>query len=225
MEKMNWSVQAQDQWNEKADGWHAKSKEMWETGSRKGLVSFVATYVKQPAIVADLGCGDGYGSFKLHEKGYEVIGVDLSDKMVELAKGLKQEGLTFHQGDLTQLPFQDESIQAVVAINSLEWTESPAEVLTEVMRVLAPKGKVCVAILGPTAGPRAHSYPRLTGKDVVMNTMMPWEFSQLAVWQGFTIIDEYYVYKEGVRDEHVASLPNELKQALTFMTVFMLEKR
>ncbi|WP_338754769.1 class I SAM-dependent methyltransferase [Bacillus sp. FJAT-52991] len=222
---MNWGTRAKDQWNEKADDWHAKSKEMWETGSRKDLVSFLGAHVQQPAIVADLGCGDGYGSLKLYEKGYEIVGVDLSDKMVELAKTYKQEGLAFYQADLTQLPFEDESIQAVMAINSLEWTESPRDVLTEVKRVLAPNGKICAAILGPTAGPRANSYPRLTEEKVVMNTMMPWEFAKLAFEQGFNIIDEYHVYKDGVTAEHVVALPNELKQALTFMTVFMLEKQ
>ncbi|WP_238941991.1 class I SAM-dependent methyltransferase [Bacillus sp. REN10] len=222
---MNWTINAKDQWNEKANDWHAKSKQMWETGSRKDLVAFLAAHVQPPALVADLGCGDGYGSLKLHEQGYEVVGVDLSDKMVELAKAYNQEGMTFYQADLVQLPFEKESIQAIMAINSLEWTESPKDVLAEVKRVLVPKGKICAAILGPTAGPRTNSYPRLIGKKVVMNTMMPWEFSKLAFEQGFQLKDEYHVYKEGIIDEHVANLPNQLKQALTFMTVFMLEKQ
>ncbi|KMY54556.1 methyltransferase [Bacillus sp. FJAT-27231] len=221
----SWQQDAKTQWNARAGGWQAKSADMWEKGSRKGVCSFFAHYVPQNSLVADLGCGDGYGSYKLHQTGYKVIGMDLSTKMVELAQRFETVGLTFQQGDLANLPFTGEELDAVIAVNSLEWTEKPSRVLQEIKRVLKPGGKLCAAILGPTAGPRENSYHRLNGESVIMNTMMPWEFTKLALDSGFQYIAEEHVYKGGVTEAAVQTFPAELKQALTFFTLFMLEKK
>ena len=110
-----------------------------------------------------------------------------------------------------------------MAINSLEWTEEPLRALNEIKRVLQRDGYACIAILGPTAKPRENSYPRLYGKDVVCNTMMPWEFEQLAKEQGFEVVDGIGVYKRGVNEKMLGQLPTELQQALTFLWVFMLK--
>ncbi|GLY09737.1 class I SAM-dependent methyltransferase [Pseudobacillus badius] len=220
----SWHTEAKSQWDARAEGWQSKSAEMWERGSRKGICPFFSGYVPQGSRVADLGCGDGYGSRKLHQSGYEVIGIDLSNKMVQLARRFETEGLTFRQGDLSSLPFADEELDAVMAINSLEWTENPSQVLAEIRRVLKPSGRVCAAILGPTAGPRENSYKRLSGEAVIMNTMMPWEFARLAADNGFVYMAEEHVYKGGITEPYVQAFPAELKQSLTFFTLFMIEK-
>lgn len=220
-----WLKEARDQWNERADGWRSKSADMWENGSRKAVCPFLANYVPENSLVGDLGCGDGYGSNKLHETGYKVVGVDLSNEMIELAQRFAAEGLTFKQGSLSALPFADGELDAAIAINSLEWTENPAHSLQEIKRVLKPAGKLCAAILGPTAGPRENSYGRLSGRPVIMNTMMPWEFARLATETGFKYVAEEHVYKSGVTKSALQSFPAELKQALTFFTLFMMEKK
>ena len=111
-----------------------------------------------------------------------------------------------------------------MAINSLEWTEEPLRALNEIKRVLKKDGYACIAILGSTAKPRENSYPRLYGKDVVCNTMMPWEFEQLAKEQGFEVVDGIGVYKRGVNEKMLGQLPTELQQSLTFLWVFMLKR-
>ncbi len=111
-----------------------------------------------------------------------------------------------------------------MAINVLEWTESPNDALQEFSRVLKNDGVLFAGILGPTAGPRKNSYPRLHGQPSICNTMMPWEFRQLASEYGFTYDDGFGVYKENVAADHLKGLPEELKQALTFMWVFMLRR-
>ncbi|MEK4029036.1 class I SAM-dependent methyltransferase [Pseudobacillus sp. FSL P4-0506] len=224
MADVSWQKEAKNQWNARAGGWQAKSADMWENGSRKGVCPFFANYVPKNSLVADLGCGDGYGSQKLNQAGYEVVGIDLSNKMVEFAQKFETERLTFKQGDLANLPFQNDELDAVMAINSLEWTENPYHVLKEIKRVLKPSGKFCAAILGPTAGPRENSYNRLSGQPVIMNTMMPWEFVKLARENGFQPIAEEYVYKGGMTEAAVQSFSAELKQSLTFFTLFMMEK-
>jgi hypothetical protein len=111
-----------------------------------------------------------------------------------------------------------------MAINSIEWTERPLEALNEMRRVLKSGHLLCVGLLGPTAAPRINSYRRLYGEPVICNTMMPWEFEKLAQENGWELVDGEGVYKRGVSEKMVANLPAELKQALTFMWLFMLRK-
>ncbi|WP_027409790.1 class I SAM-dependent methyltransferase [Anoxybacteroides tepidamans] len=226
MERFNWHNEAQKQWDERAEFWNKSSEEMWEHGSRKTIVPFMSRYIPKGSEVADLGCGDGYGAWKLCQSGYRVVGVDLSREMIEKAKARgEHESLRFIQGDLTNLPFADETFSGAMAINSLEWTQKPLKALNEMRRILKQGHYLCVGLLGPTAAPRTNSYPRLYGKPVICNTMMPWEFEQLAQENGWELVDGQGVYKKGVREQLLSGLSLELKQALTFMWLFMLRKQ
>src|SRR5699024_10929215 len=109
-------------------------------------------------------------------------------------------------------------------INVLEWTENPYRAMVEVKRVLKPGGYVCVGILGPTAGPRNHGFRRLYGENVMINTMMPWEFFQLTKEMNFQLIDELCVDKQEIENEDFSHLPKKLQQSLSFMWVFMLQR-
>ena len=225
MTKFDWHKSAEKKWDDNAESWNQNSREMWDHGSRSTIIPFFGKYVENGVAVLDVGCGDGYGTYKLSLAGYKACGVDLSEQMIQKGKE-RGEGpnLSFVKGDLSSLPFENEQFSAILAVNSLEWTEQPLEALSEIKRVLSPDGYACVAILGPTAKPRENSYPRLYGKDVVCNTMMPWEFEKLAEEQGFQIVDGIGVYKRGVSEKMLGQLSVELQQALTFLWVFMLKK-
>lgn len=221
----NWHKEAEKQWDQKASFWNKNSQNMWDEGSRKTIIPFLSNYVPGGSRIADIGCGDGYGSYKLNQAGYDVVGLDISTEMVEKAKArLENESLHFVQGDIAKLPFETESFDALMAINSLEWTEQPAKALEELIRIIKKEGHLCVGILGPTAKPRMNSYKRLYGETVICNTMMPWEFEQLAQELGIEVVDGQGVYKREVNEEQIKNLPNELKQALTFMWLFVLKK-
>ncbi|MGI8316451.1 class I SAM-dependent methyltransferase [Halobacillus mangrovi] len=224
-EQFNWHVEAERVWNDKAEFWNSKSKGMWEEGSRKTIVPFIKQHIEIGNHIADLGCGDGYGAYKLYKEGYCVTGLDLSQDMIERAnKRLETDRLSFVQGDLTKLPFQDESFDGLMAVNSLEWTEVPYVGLEEMKRVLKPGGKLCVGILGPTAMPRVNSYRRVYGEKVVCNTMMPWELEKMAEETGWRVLNGHGVYKRGVEPEAIEHFTDDLKQALTFMWVFIFQK-
>lgn len=222
----NWVNEAEKQWNEKSNYWNKNSQDMWDKGSRKEIVPFFQKYIEKGSNVCDLGCGDGYGSYKLAQSGYTVLGIDLSTEMIEKAKSQRNSpSLTFDKGDIANINVADKSFDAIMAINSLEWTECPLEVLTEIKRILKPNGYACIGILGPTAMPRLSSYRRLYGEEVICNTMMPWEFEQLANENGWEKVDELPVYKRGADKLNLDNLTHELKQALTFMCVFLLKRK
>ncbi|USK32227.1 class I SAM-dependent methyltransferase [Bacillus sp. F19] len=222
----NWEKEAEKKWDERAAFWNKGSKEMWDSGSRSSIVSFFTKYVKPEAEVIDIGCGDGYGSFLLMKEGLKVTGVDLSPEMIKLAKKHEEEGkLTFIQANMMELPFEDDKADALLTINCIEWTENPLAALNELKRVVKTDGYLCIAILGPTAHPRTNSFDRLYGKPVICNTMMPWEFEKLAIDNGWELAGSQGVYKRGVTEEMTRVLSSELKQSLSFLWLFMLQKK
>ena len=225
METFNWHKETETQWDSRAMFWNERSKNMWDKGSRKDIVPFIEKYLTKGSSILDIGCGDGYGSLKLHQSGFEVTGMDISSEMIVQAKRrLEKESISFSQGDVADLPFDHQFFDGMMAINVLEWTETPANAIKELIRVVKKDGLICIGLLGPTAGPRANSYPRLRGENAICNTMMPWEFQQLALENGLTYVDGYGVYKEAVKTAHRLNLPLELKQALSFMWIFMFRK-
>ncbi|WP_163971752.1 class I SAM-dependent methyltransferase [Oceanobacillus halotolerans] len=226
MGSFNWHKKAEYQWDKRASFWNERSKDMWENGSRKDIIPFIKRHIPKKDFILDIGCGDGFGSYQLYKAGYRVTGVDLSSEMIGRAKRYVQQGndMSFIQGDITKLPFSDNQFDGIMAINVLEWTANPLEAILELKRVMKRKAFLCVGILGPTAGPRQNSYDRLYGDEAICNTMMPWEFEQLASENGFTIKDGFGVYKKGVNKNEVKNLSIPLQQALTFMWVFMLRK-
>lgn len=225
MGHFNWKDAAEVEWDKRADFWHERSRKMWETGSRSDIIPFIQKHVKKGSRVLDVGCGDGYGSYLLHQAEFKVTGIDLSTEMLTHAKrSLPEEEITFEKADVNELPFPDKSFDALLAVNVLEWTEDPFHALKEMVRVTNGEGFLCIGVLGPTAGPRINSFPRLHGEKAICNTMMPWELEKLAKHLGLQRIDDVGVYKKEVQPEEAAHLPWELKQALSFMWVYLFKK-
>lgn len=225
MSAFNWKKEAEAQWDSRATFWNERSTSMWDNGSRKDIIPFVEKHFTKGNKIVDIGCGDGYGSFKLLQSGYDVTGMDISGEMISHAKKrVQNNAITFMQGDVNDLPFENNSIDGIMSINAIEWTEVPLKAVKELIRVVKKDGHICVGLLGPTAGPRANSYPRLHGEKAICNTMMPWEFQQLVLEEGLEYVDGMGVYKDSVKEKHHQDLPLELKQALSFMWVFMLRK-
>ncbi len=221
-----WHNEAEKKWDERAEFWNQNSQEMWDHGSRSTIIPFFQNHIEPKSCVLDAGCGDGYGASKLSDLGFDVTGIDLSQQMIERASDrILDRNLQFVQGDLTKLPFHNEQFDGIMAINSLEWTENPLLTLKELRRVLRENGFLCIGLLGPTAMPRKNSFQRLYGENVICNTMMPWELEKLAEENGFVVIDGQGVYKREVSQETLTGLPTELKQALTFMWLFILQKK
>ena len=90
----------------------------------------------------DLGCGAGVpATLWLAERGFDVTGVDLSQRQLDLARALVP-GATFLKGDMTGLDFGPEAFGAVIALHSIIHVpreEHPA-LLGKIRRWLRPGG-------------------------------------------------------------------------------------
>ncbi|MEU6810977.1 class I SAM-dependent methyltransferase [Streptomyces sp. NPDC046831] len=96
--------------------------------------------------VADLGCGPGRITAFLAGLGLPVFGVDLSQRMVELARRL-HPGIRFEQGAMPVLDVPDGALAGAVAWYSVIHTplDRVPGLFAELFRVLAPGGHLLVA--------------------------------------------------------------------------------
>ena len=82
----------------------------------RALLAWFAGLVAGAGPVADLGAGPGQITRHLHALGADVFGVDLSPRMVDVARELHRDrGITFRQGDFTALDLPDASLAGVIS--------------------------------------------------------------------------------------------------------------
>lgn len=91
---------------------------------------------KRPLKILDAGCGPGTALIYLSQFG-EVIGVDISDEALILAK---KRGKVI-KGDVSTLPFKDKTFDLVICIDLLyhKWVNTE-RAISEITRVLKPEG-------------------------------------------------------------------------------------
>jgi len=119
-------------------------------GDRADLVGLLGL-LDETWSVADLGCGTGQVSEMLAPFVAQVVAVDESQAMLSAARKRLHDhaNVSVREGDLGALPIDDESMDAALIFLVLHYTADPAEVLSEVYRVLKPDGRVLVVDMMP----------------------------------------------------------------------------
>ena len=115
--------------------------------------------IRPGMTVLDLGSGAGFDAFLAAERvgpGGRVIGVDMTDEMLALArKNAVARGATnveFRRGRLEALPVDDGSVDLVISNCVINLVPDKAAAFAEIARVLAPGGAVSISdlvLLGP----------------------------------------------------------------------------
>ena len=90
----------------------------------RNLLAGFAELTPQGSQVCDLGCGPGHVTRFLSQLGVDVLGVDISPAMVQVARRLNP-GLTFQQGDMLDLQFPEGRFAGIAAFYSLIHIDRP----------------------------------------------------------------------------------------------------
>lgn len=92
----------------------------------------------------DCGCGTGPMISLLHEmdsKKY-YTGLDITPKMIEVAKAKNLSGVDWVVGDCEELPFEENSFDVIICSNSFHHYPNPQKFFYSVKRVLRPNGRL-----------------------------------------------------------------------------------
>ncbi|CAJ1003164.1 MULTISPECIES: bifunctional 2-polyprenyl-6-hydroxyphenol methylase/3-demethylubiquinol 3-O-methyltransferase UbiG [Bacillales] len=121
--------------------------------------------IKRTGRVLDLCCGSGRHSRALARRGYDVVGVDLSSVLLQLAEEQNSfPNLRFYRYDMRHIPFREEFDIVVNLFTSFGYFTSDAEneqVVHNMAAALKPGGEVVIDYLNP-AYVKAHLVPRST---------------------------------------------------------------
>ena len=104
-----------------------------------------ATEVGGGDRVLDVASGPGHVAAGAAGRGAAVVGVDIAEGMLSLARRLHPE-LEFRRGDAEALPFPDGSFDAVVANFLMLHVGRPEQVVDEFARVLVPGGRLALTV-------------------------------------------------------------------------------
>lgn len=99
-----------------------------------------------PAVgekVLDLAAGTGTSSQPFHERGADVVACDFSLGMIEVGKK-RLPHLNFVVGDAMNLPFADNTFDAVTISFGLRNVQDPTRALSEMWRVSKPGGRLVI---------------------------------------------------------------------------------
>ena len=102
-----------------------------------------------PGRAIDAACGTGRHAAFLAEQGFETIGVDASNDMLDIARKTYRN-VDFRQGRLEELPAEAGSVDLVTAALAICHVADITEVFAEFARVVAPGGTVIVSDPHPT---------------------------------------------------------------------------
>ena len=97
--------------------------------------------------VLDVACGPGNFSRDFAPAASEglVVGIDASASMLDVAvRDTDEANVVYLRGDACALPFRDGSFDAICCFAALYLIEEPMRALAEIVRVLAPGGRVAL---------------------------------------------------------------------------------
>lgn len=117
---------------------HWNRNELWLSFSRfmpayrKIIKIFKGVNIPRDAKILDTGCGPGKLSHFWAQKGYDIVGIDISDEALRITK---EKGVEVIKADAKRMPFKDNTFDLVYTDGLLEHFIDPETILAELFRV------------------------------------------------------------------------------------------
>lgn len=141
-------------WDNIADRY--EKKPIADKAAYKKKLNVTQDYLQSNMDVIELGCGTGSTAIKHAPHVRHIRAIDISSKMIAFAKKKAQQenihNISFEQAPIHGLSIQEQSIDAVLAMNVLHLLQHQELVIEQVHRMLKPGGLfvVSLACLGDT---------------------------------------------------------------------------
>jgi SAM-dependent methyltransferase len=151
-------------WDQNADLWADHVRKGWdcyrEHFNNPAFLRFIGDLAGK--MVLDAGCGEGYSTRLLAKGGARMTGVDISQKMIDLARqeeqkeplGIRYEVLSFSDLSL----FGDAWFDTVVSFMALMDGPDFGGASREILRVLQPGGELIFSITHPCFMTRGYGW-------------------------------------------------------------------
>jgi len=118
----------------------------------------------------DFGCGAGRSTRFLRKMGFDTIGTDISEKMIEMAKGMDPEGAYRLVLDDGLLPLETSSLDLVLSaftFDNIPTAEKKISLFSDIRRILKPAGIMINLVSSPDI--YLHEWASFSTKDYPEN--------------------------------------------------------
>jgi ubiquinone/menaquinone biosynthesis C-methylase UbiE len=168
--------------------------------------------------VLDVCCGTGASALPAAAAvGNEgrVIGVDLAENLLELARkkaaALRLDNVEFLKADMTALPFEQESFDAVIIVFGIFFIPDMEEQVRKLWRLVRPGGKLAITTWG-----QRFFEPAYTEWKTVLGMVAPEWVSDFNPWDRITTVEAVLeLLEEGVgKSDEVGVVTEERVQPL-----------
>ncbi len=188
--------------------------ELAEKEYDRTLLDSFAGRFKKDSVVCDAGCGpSGHIGRYLFDKGIQVVGVDISDKCVEMARQENPQ-MRFECGDIGNLAFEDGSFDGILSYYSIIDTPKRyvGRIFKEFQRLLRLGGYLLVAVkagitegyIHDLLGIKTEIYFALFTKEEIVDY-----FTQAGFLLEF--IDERNPYDFEIRNERIFAIGKKVR--------------
>lgn len=189
-------IKTRNAYNLAADTYHNLFRnEMNEKEFDRNLLDGFANRLKPGSLICDAGCGPSahIGRY-LFEKGHNVIGVDISDRCIELASH-DNPLIQFKCNDIIKMDFENNYFDGLVSYYSIIHTPKRFvnNLFEEFFRVLKPNGYLLVAV---KAGEKEELLTELIGvnTEIYFSLFTPDEIINYFENNGFSM--EFIVQRD-----------------------------
>jgi ubiquinone/menaquinone biosynthesis C-methylase UbiE len=150
-----------------------------------------------PHRILDVGCGTGLLPARIHSElpRVSVVGCDFSGGMLRHAAA-RTRAVAWTRGDAQRLPFRDASFDAIVSTEAFHWFPDQERALAEFQRVLAPKGRLHLALINTpfaVASELLRAGSRLLGEPLYWPTRQ--HMRRMVEAAGFRIETQRRIYR------------------------------
>lgn len=132
-----------------ADKYHANFKdELIQKKYDKLLLDRFSDSLNNGSLICDAGCGpSGHIGNYLVEKGHRVIGIDISQRCIDIASSYNSR-MDFRVMDIMNTSFDNNSFDAIISFYSIIYTpkEYINRIFAEFKRILKTNGKLLVVV-------------------------------------------------------------------------------
>ena len=150
---------------------------------RQDIIKKFLSKNKKDGILLSVGCGVGENEELFSNKGYTLIGTDISFNALNIAKKYCPDCIYF-QSRAENLPLKDESIDIILSIDMIEHVFNDELILDEISRVLKKDG-ILVLTTGYSGKYEDYNY---TTKDILLRTDSLGEGGDLRIY-GLNLVD------------------------------------
>ena len=174
-----------ESYNKTAEDYAARVEGLFPEEQAESFLS----YLPGSSLILDLGCGSGRDAKNFTERGYKVIGIDLSEKLLAIASKNAPKA-DFRLMDITDLDFSDNYFNGVWAAGSLLHIPKKdiPDVTEGIYRILKPEGILYVSVKEGT-GEVIKSDKIYGGVEKFWSFFQEGKLESILETSGFTILE------------------------------------